>query len=307
MSSTSEFLDRLERVGTKLEEFEKQIDDRRQDVLDVIDDLETTVSVSTEIDGPLGDRKNEIVEELDEATDEWHQRIEEETREEEFVSLFDESLIVMVYGKVNSGKSTLGNFLGGLPFEEAEHNPYEGREAEFRVHATTDSEGLSSRLGPGRFDIGGTETTDRIQEFTLGGLTWVDTPGIHAMTEANQELTRAYMESAELVVYLTSSDSPARDSDMEELDRLVQRGKPTLIVVSKFDQVEEDIDPETGEIISDRQVKPDENRREQRNWIEQQVRDTGVDEVLEDRQYCFVSTVLAEEAIREGDTEKFED
>ena len=46
---------------------------------------------------------------------------------------------------------------------------------------------------------------------------------LHSMTQANQDLARQYINSAELVIYLTNSDSPFTHKDAEEL-RLLRTG-----------------------------------------------------------------------------------
>ncbi len=238
----------------------------------------------------------------------WQNLMEMNIRGREFIGRFDGSLIISVYGKVKSGKSSLGNLLAGLPFSRCANNPYRDLQPVFRVHALA-GDGrpvepivLDSNTG---FPVDITECTDKIQEFTIGGLTWVDTPGLHSMTEANGRLAREYADHAELVVFLTSSDSPLRRSDLEELKGLLSRRKPILIAVSRFDTVEEDLD-DAGNLVARRVAKGDQAKREQLAYIEQQVKESGLAEILQDRQYVFLSTSLARQAIERSDPELFE-
>jgi predicted GTPase len=313
MKTVRSFLTDITDVSETLAQFEGEMDDRRGKLVEVIGHVESAVDVNIDEnkhgDG-LRQRIEQVLGRVAQSTTAWREHVEREVKQTEFISKFDRSVIVMVYGKVNCGKSTLGNFIAGLPFQGVDDNPYGGFESKFRIHdasdASQDTE-LRSRPMDSGFPTDGTECTSEIQEFTLGGLSWVDTPGIHAMTHSNQALAREYVEAAELVVYLTSSDSPARASDIAEMKRLLDRGKPTLVAVTKFDEVEEDIDPNTFELVQMRKLKPESSRKEQHEWVEEQVEEAGLDKILQNRQYSFLSTMLAAEAVERGDEKALEE
>lgn len=58
---------------------------------------------------------------------------------------------------------------------------------------------------------GATETTARLQGLCLGtGLVLLDTPGLHSVTPENAALTQRFTESADGLLWLSSSTSPAR-------------------------------------------------------------------------------------------------
>lgn len=243
---------------------------------------------------------------LDQRTKAWEQQLLESISNTDFVDKFDRSLIVLVYGKVNSGKSTLGNTLAGVPFQRLKGYPYAGHSPVFERHdavagvqrievlsdgpatdaAATDTKGFATDA---------TECTSSIQSFRLGGFAWVDTPGIHSMTLENQALARKYLESAELVVFVTASGAPMRSSDVQELRELLHQRKPVLLVVTRFDVAEEDVDAQ-GELVRVYAPKPKESMDAQRRWIESQVHQHSLSCVLADRDYFFVSAHIAQQA-----------
>ena len=49
----------------------------------------------------------------------------------------------------------------------------------------------------GKFDVDVEESTSAIQGFELGGMTWIDSPGLGSVTERNGNLARQYTESAD--------------------------------------------------------------------------------------------------------------
>lgn len=208
---------------------------------------------------------------------------------------------------MKAGKSSLGNFLAGVDRAKYRCSYSDDPVPRFRVHAVVDGMlrqpvELDPEMG---FATDVVECTDRIQEFTLGGFSWIDTPGLQSLTPENGDLARKYVENAELVVFLTPSGSPGRMSEIEELRRLLPMQKPLLVVVSCFDRYEEDID-ESGNLIRLIVPKSDTVRAEQRTWVESQIAGAGLDDLVRDRAYVFVSTCLAREALKSGDEAVFE-
>lgn len=293
----SAFIDATSNASTSIREFENQLEEKHLHVKQIIDDLEDIVSPADAAnESPI---LADVFQQLAASMKEWRKQLKEEVNGQVFSQIFDQSLIVMVYGKVNSGKSSLGNFLAGKVFSDLDLPFYKGLNPRFRVHASASSgDVIESREVDPYFAVDAKECTREIQEFTLGGLSWVDTPGIHSLRDDNQALARRYVESAELVVYLTDSSSPARESDMREMSNLLAQGKRAIVVVSKFDQAEEDFDD--GELISVTVMKPEKNRHEQRGWVEEQIKSHGLDPLLHEREYYFVSTRFVEETLLAG-------
>ncbi|MBI0331806.1 GTPase [Burkholderia plantarii] len=142
---------------------------------------------------------------------------------------FEDRAMLLVFGKFNAGKSSFCNFL-------ADRFAAHGRAVRyFRVEA--------GRLvaGAGRFREGETETTAQLQGVYLGArLVLLDTPGLHSVTPDNAALTRRFVESADGVIWLTSSASPGQVQELDDLGLELHRGKPLLPVLTRSDEYEED-------------------------------------------------------------------
>jgi GTP-binding protein EngB required for normal cell division len=298
----ADFISATSQANARIRAFEGRLEERHQTVQRIIADLGATIHAPLTSEARSSPILEEILQKLSDSMAVWKASLEREVDGQEFSQIFDKSLIVMVYGKVNSGKSSLGNFLAGQVFEELALPFYEGLKPRFRVHASTSTaDEVESKEVESFFAVDARECTREIQEFTLGGLSWVDTPGIHSLRDDNQALARRYVESAELVIYLTDSSSPARESDMREMSSLLDQGKRAIIVVSKFDEIiDEDFDDE-GNLVSIMGMKSERSHEEQRGWIEEQIQTHGLDPLLHDRQYCFISTRFARGALVRGE------
>jgi hypothetical protein len=115
-----------------------------------------------------------------------------------------------------------------------------------------------------------------------GKLVLVDTPGLHSMTPENAALTQRFTDSADGVLWLTSSTSPGQVQELDELGRELHRNKPLLPVVTRSDVYEEDeID---GEIRKRLRNKTAANRAEQEDDVRTRAQDKlvamGVDIAL---------------------------
>ncbi|QIL80680.1 hypothetical protein G7047_12790 [Diaphorobacter sp. HDW4A] len=144
-------------------------------------------------------------------------------------SAFDDKVMLLVFGKFNAGKSSLCNFL-------AERFRRQGHSARFfRLDAGQIVDAVQC------FHEGATETTAHLQGVCLGErLVLLDTPGLHSVTEDNGDLTRRFLDSADAVLWLTSSTSPGQVQELDELGRELRRGKPLLPIVTRSDCIEED-------------------------------------------------------------------
>jgi tRNA U34 5-carboxymethylaminomethyl modifying GTPase MnmE/TrmE len=179
---------------------------------------------------------------------------------------FDDSLLIFVFGKVKAGKSSLGNF-----FAYGDSNPNldcintASPQPEFFWEAGNNStETMSSEAMEEKrcFGVGAAETTSSIQGFTLPGLTWVDSPGVHSRKAANEKLTKEYAEAADVIVFLSNSSEPGRRSDIEEIKDLLGQGKPLLVIITASDRLETDVD-DAGKLVKSLQMKSDEDREGQ--------------------------------------------
>jgi predicted GTPase len=167
-----------------------------------------------------------------------------------FADSFDDKVLLLVFGKFNAGKSSFCNLL-------ADRFAAHGKEVRYFY-----LDGGQMVETSERFKEGVTETTSRLQGVRLAGkLVLVDTPGLHSATPENAALTQRFADSADGVLWLTSSTSPGQVQELDELGRELHRNKPLLPVVTRSDLYEEDeVD---GEICKVLRSKTSENRAEQ--------------------------------------------
>ena len=206
--------------------------------------------------------------------DGWVDNVQRYERGTQFHARFGDSLLIFVYGKVKAGKSSLGNYLAygcGKP-GDAEVAGASPRPAFFLEADTGASEAMTAERMRQcqRFGVGVTETTSSIQGFTLPGLTWIDSPGVHTMTEVNGELAKKYAGFADLVVFLSNSSSPGRRSDLEEIAGLLHQGKPLVVLLTASDFVDEDVD-DMGQVVKRLVMKSDQDRHDQVTYVEQEL------------------------------------
>ena len=142
---------------------------------------------------------------------------------------FDDRAMLLVFGKFNAGKSSFCNFL-------AERFAAHGMAVQYFY-----LDGGEIVTSSARFEEGATETTSRLQGVCLGAkLVLLDTPGLHSMTPENVALTQRFIESADGVIWLTSSSSPGQVQELDGLARELHRNKPLLPVLTRSDEYEED-------------------------------------------------------------------
>jgi hypothetical protein len=109
------------------------------------------------------------------------------------------------------------------------------------------------------FKEGTTETTAHLQGVRLGErLVLLDSPGLHSVTGENASLTQRFIDSADGVLWLSSSTSPGQVQELDELVRELHRHKPLQPIITRSDFVEEDeVDGEIRKVLRN---KTDQNR-----------------------------------------------
>ncbi|MFT4021425.1 MAG: 50S ribosome-binding GTPase, partial [Acinetobacter sp.] len=151
-------------------------------------------------------------------------------------STFKEKVILLMFGKFNAGKSSLCNILADCFLHHQQQVQYFHLDA---GHILYDSAPLQE---------GATETTSRLQGICLNEtLILLDTPGLHSVTAENAALTQLFLESADGVLWLTSSSSPGQVQELEALRQELHRHKPLLPIITRSDYLDED--EINGEIV----------------------------------------------------------
>ena len=220
---------------------------------------------------PLACRANAIDVALDTGIRAWAQQWADLEGAHTLSNALDDKVLLLVFGKFNAGKSSFCNFL-------ADRFALNGHAVRyFHVDA--------GRLveTDGRFAEGATETTARLQGVQLGEkLVLLDTPGLHSVTPENAALTQLFTDSADAILWLTSSTSPGQVQELDELGRELHRNKPLLPVITRSDLYDEDeIDGEIRKFLRNKSV---ENRAHQEADVAARAREKlvamGVDSAL---------------------------
>ncbi|ECP9362559.1 TPA: 50S ribosome-binding GTPase [Campylobacter jejuni] len=298
-----------------LNDFYKELESLRtigNDVGDKRKEIEKEVSIfKNNVDGininQMGFKSQEIQENFNKHLDsiknkisKWEKDFQKLSKEEEFRDSLKNSFIVIIYGKVKAGKSTLGNFVAS--------NCLENQKPHFIVYDKAGHEDTAEQLNEFKTNI--TECTSSIQLFTLGdkhkgcGIAWVDTPGLLSMTKENGDLTKKYIEAADYIIFPTSSDAPLQNDEIEQIRNLVNSGKNSCIrlLITKSDQTTED--EEEGKIITITSNKSKENRKKQEEDIFNRIKE-AIPNLQLDEEILSISVLTAKKALEDNNEELF--
>lgn len=139
---------------------------------------------------------------------------------------------IVIFGKMNSGKSYLANLLSGIKVPGLKQDV-------LSFHAVL-SDGSHIRLN--EFEVRPMETTKEIQWCDVETLRIVDLPGMGSISPRNHELAVSYVKKADLVLFLSNSDAVLRGSEFQNIKAdLYGEKKRILFVITQCDMVK-DID-----------------------------------------------------------------
>ncbi len=235
---------------------------------------------------PLKPQVLGFIEVMEKTKVEWNTKVAGREKGVKFRKGFEDSLLVFVNGKVKSGKSSLGNYMAWGhtdPDDELKRQVAPRLVPSYFSHEKTDIDGgdieNEARLRC-EFRVGATEATSSIQGFKLPGLTWVDSPGLHSVKVENEKLARDYVEHADLILYTMKSDSPGRESDLDEIKLLLGKEKKVLLLLTGSDDIEEDYDDEADCLVQTVVMKDTQRREKQRSYVRQALENIcGTDKV----------------------------
>lgn len=139
-------------------------------------------------------------------------------------------LKIVVMGEVKSGKSTLVNAIVG-----AEVSPTDFLEATSAIIEISygDPPGVLTH------ENGLIEIKSAVP--ALRGMTLVDTPGMGTITQANQARAEAYIDNADVVLWVLNGNYLGQEDVMQDMASIALRGRPLIALVNKVDQVDGDI------------------------------------------------------------------
>ena len=231
---------------------------------------------------------------------------------EKFRSDLSNYFIVIIFGKVKAGKSSLGNFIAKNKLDSQKVDFFKYDEAG-KKQAIKKLEEIESDS----FATNNLECTVEIQGFKLDGMAWIDTPGLGSMVKENGDLAKEYIQSADYIIYPTSSDSPLQSDEREQLKELFDQNKKVSICITKSDDIEEDececgsengcenCNKGTTKVLKN---KPLSNRTAQENMLKKEIcklTPKDKDYILGD--IFSISTHTAKKGLDFSDTKLFEE
>ena len=245
-------------------------------------------------------------------SNDWLKNFDEMIEREKFRSDLSNYFIVIIFGKVKAGKSSLGNFIA--------KNKLESQKVEFFKYDEAGKKQAIKKLEEieeDSFATNNLECTVEIQGFKLDGMAWIDTPGLGSMVKENGDLAKEYIQSADYIIYPTSSDSPLQLDEREQLKELFEQNKKVSICITKSDYKDEDeceCGSEDGcENCNGGMVKVLKNKcLSKREGQEKFVKEEIYKLIPKDKEYILgdifsISTHTAKKGLDSSDNELFED
>ena len=320
-STVNNLFEKLDIASKNLDGFSQEIDERRDEINKILLSIpaksnEFSKVVKPKKDSNLVDKAVEsILTEINSSIDSWNNDLTSQLKGTEFMKKHEKYLVVMVFGAVKAGKSSLGNFFAGKYFSKSNvKTEYNHRDKPQFISEESGREtgGLTKELnGDTWFTEGVTDTTGAIQYFTLSGLRWMDSPGTGAVKKDGdskdmEQMVNDYIPFVDLCIFLMNSSEPGLQEDMKYMEKLSREGQESLVVITRSDVVEEDID-ENDEIIKILRPKEPERRKLQEDDIVTRLAEQYPELDSEKFRAMSVSTMLARHAIEDGDESKFKD
>lgn len=273
LDSHAAFYQQTQNLAHELSQIQSQVQAKEQQLLTSVKELVVAIKRLEKSKQPKTVQQvlATYFQQINTALQAWDKKVQSFDAGLSFREQYGDSLLVFVYGKVKAGKSSLGNFIAtgrGEP-DAAWMKTVEQqlpRPAFFRAEKNHNFvEGVNYEQG---FKVGEVETTSCIQGFTVPGMTWVDSPGLHSVNSENGELAQKYVDSADLIIYPMNSAQPGRNSDLSELADLLKKGKRILVLITRSDELDEDVD-DKGNVVCNRVMKSAEKRQAQEQYVQQ--------------------------------------
>ena len=305
----NKFYDSIE----KLEIMGNNIKEKRDEVSDSLKKFSEKIEAIT-IDNSLKKQNEELYKIFDDAISTtkdklkvWFEDIEKQNNNENFREELKDKFIVIIFGKVKAGKSTLGNFIATQSTlkEKAKFFSYD------EVGNKKESKKLEEIDENDGFKTDNLECTSSIQGFYLGGLAWIDTPGLGSMTEENGQLAKDYINSADYIIFPTSSAQVLLDEELEQVKELIEQNKHLTICITRSDDTErkkdkdgKSIKDENGNIKRFIVNKNSEGRKLQedsaKKRLSEKINDDNIDEIFS------ISVMCSKEGIKTDNQELFD-
>lgn len=312
------FFTALDQAGNELKSFSQELNQKDiaiQSALDNFDKLKITQTVSKKGFSPVDQALKDTLEDMEKDISAWKEKVVGYHKSQQFMHDHEKYLVVMVFGAVKSGKSTLGNFIAGrewlrVPYDNAyKHRPPTRFATQEKGRDTGDIE--KDETGHTWFSEGVTDTTGDIQYFTLSGLRWFDSPGTGAIAKKDdkrnmEEMVKEYLKYVDLCVFLINSSEPGLMEDMKYMELLSREEQEALIVITKSDMMDEDTDDQ-GEIVGKVVAKPAEDRSKQEEDLCKRLKQEYPQLDINKFHAMSISTWLAKEAMCADNEKEFQE
>lgn len=272
MTNNNSFLNALDKFNSDF----KYISDKEQNLVAIKSALVAELTQADEFSSkqineqhPLFKLATQLKSSINQSVISWDKKLEEALPMRALSEQFADRVILLVFGKVNAGKSSFCNYLTNLfAPEQIKRFCFEDGKVEYF---------------DGEFAEGVTETTAQIQGVELGSnLVLLDSPGLHSIVDENGELTRRYTDSADAILWLTPSSSPGQVQELQDLKLELEKKKPLQPVITKSDVLVEDWCDEAQDLIQKVENKLAQVRQLQQEDVHSRVTALGgVDDLKE--------------------------
>ncbi|MBR4151618.1 MAG: hypothetical protein IKT98_01505 [Selenomonadaceae bacterium] len=317
IQTVDEFFSKLDKMQGDLAKFSQNLDRRSEKIPTLLKNFEQNIFATSDKKSSGGNAveraAQKSLDNLRAVVETWSDKIEADRKGKQFIKKNEKYLVVMIFGAVKAGKSSLGNFFAGKKFFNAPFDNHYKKIAKpvFEIEESGRDKGdfKKDERGDTWFQEGVIDTTGAIQYFTLSGLRWIDSPGTGAVGRAGDTknmtaLVEEYLAYTDMCIFLMNSSEPGLQDDMRYMQKLSREGQEALIVITKSDKADEDEDAD-GNLISVLVPKPDKTRRLQEDDICKRVKETYPEVDAQKFRAISISTALANEAIDAEDDNKF--
>ena len=320
IKQAEQFVDTAIDIGKKLKTFTLDANNKKAQIESAIDKLIGKVeSIHSDLNekDPFQLKISGIKEQLMLSLGEWQREVSKFANSYEFMRANEKTMVVMVFGAVKAGKSTVGNFLAGKNFLRIdEENIYQKIYADPALKPVFEIEekGRITKFQNDFFEEGYVDTTGAIQYFQLGGMKWLDSPGTGAVKKDGdtldmEALVGKYLDDTDFGVFLISSEQPGLQEDFRYMKELADRDKPIMVVITKSD-FEDIVRTADGKIAKDERKRPlkvtvpkeDAVRKMQEDYVKNEAKEYGVYNL----DVMSISVKLAKDALKNGDEKLFE-
>lgn len=309
------FSDQLAKARDILKDFSLLIDHRIQSVRTNLDSLTKVIGRVYDPNAtiPITKVLNVEIAQWQKDIESCQQDIKKNIEGRDFQHRFEKLSLLIVFGIVKSGKSTLGNFIRGRAFLKAPFdNAYKKELAPKKPIKVEESGRKGDAKEKEWFDENSIESTCSVQYSEMPGLAWVDTPGFGAVQKKDidirplAELAQEYVQYADLVIFLANSSCVGNQEDIRAYKGLYRNGKKALAIITRSDTTESDYiedGTDAGKIIQKIIPKTKENRKQQEQYLVDELARLGVPK--SECSAMSISAFLAEKAVEEQSDDKW--